>query len=174
MTYPDVRQAQEADQAAVGDLWIQLLEEQETLEGRFSMAEDARERWENDFPMWLDNETRRVYVAESNGEIVGFASARRWGPPPIYEESSEIYLDELYVRPDDRRQGFGTQLVTAIRQWTNRVGARRIRLRVLTANNAGRAFWAAQNAIPLTMTLTLEQPDRDDGEDDEGSKKIGF
>lgn len=174
MRYPDVRRAQKADQEVVGDLWARLLKEQEELEDRFVVADDARQRWANDFPMWLDDETRRVYVAESDKEIVGFASARRWGPPPIYEESSEVYLDELYVRPSHRRQGLGTQLLNALRDWADRLGAQRLRLRKLAANDEAQAFWAAQEARPLTTTLTIEREDSKKEADDEGSKKIGF
>ncbi|MFB6097552.1 MAG: N-acetyltransferase family protein [Salinibacter sp.] len=175
MSYPDVRRAQPADQERVGDLWLQLLEEQDELDDRFGVAEDARDRWDNDFPLWLEDETYRVYVAVPEDEIVGFATAHRWGPPPIYAESSEVYLDELYVRPGDRRDGVGTQLVHAVRDWTDRIGARRIRLNVLSANEEARAFWAAQDARPLTLTFTIEQPAREaKAGDDEGSKKIGF
>lgn len=174
MSYPDVRRAQPADQAAVGDLWMQLLDEQNALEDRFGVAEDARDRWDNDFPMWLEDETYRVYVAEGEDEITGFATAHRWGPPPIYAERSEVYLDELYVRPDDRREGCGTQLVDAVRDWTDRIGAQRLRLNVLAANKAGRAFWTALDAQPLTLTYTIEQTDAAEETDDEGSKKIGF
>ena len=173
MSYPDVRRAQPEDQAPVGDLWVRLLDEQDELEDRFGLADDARERWDNDFSLWLDDETYRVYVAERDDEIVGFATAHRWGPPPIYEESSEVYLDELYVRPDDRRGGIGTQLVDAVSDWTDRIGARRIRLNVLSANEDARAFWAAQDAVPLNLTFTIERTGRED-EEDEGSKKIGF
>ncbi len=174
MQYPDVRRAQPDDQAVVGDLWVELLDAQGALDDRFGVAEDARDRWNNDFPRWLDDETYRVYVAETDGEIVGFASAHRWGPPPIYEESSEVYLDELYVHPEARREGVGTQLANAVRDWTDRIGARRLRLEVLAANEAARAFWTAQDAQPLSLTFTLESDGFEAEEDDEGSKKIGF
>lgn len=174
MEHPDVRRAQIDDQSTVGDLWTRLLKEQEELESRFEMAEDARERWDNDFPMWLDQETSRIYVAEADEEIVGFATARRWGPPPIYAESSEVYLDELYVQPSHRRRGYGTQMLNAVRHWTDRIGARRIRLGILAANEDARAFWAAQDANPLTVTLTIEGQGEVADEGDEGSKKIGF
>lgn len=170
-----MRQAQRADQEAVVELWTQLLETQADHDDRIGIAEDARERWENDFPMWLDEDTSRLFVAENeDGTIVGFAAARRWGPAPIYKESSEVYLDELFVLPDHRRQGYGSQLVHAVRQWADRLGAQRVRLRVLTSNADGRAFWAAQDAIPLSMTLTIESDAPQDGSSDEGSKKIGF
>jgi GNAT superfamily N-acetyltransferase len=176
MNYPDVRRAQKADQEAVGQLWQQLLDEQSDLDDRMSVAEDAFERWQNDFPVWLEDETARIYVAEADdGSLAGFVTARRWGPPPIYEESSEVYLDELFVRPEARRQGYGTQLVHAVRDWTDQLGARRIRLRVLTSNQSGRSFWAAQEALPMSMTFTIEgNAPQDEGGSDEGSKKIGF
>lgn len=174
MSHPDVRRAQPVDQPAVGDLWADLLTDQEELDDRFGVAEDARERWENDFPMWLEDETYRVYVAEQDDKIVGFATAHRWGPPPIYAESSEVYLDELYVRPEERRAGFGTQLVDAVRTWGDRIGARRTRLSVLHANEAARAFWESQEAQPLTVTYTIEGSTASETAEDEGSKKIGF
>jgi len=176
MDHPDVRQVQAADQEVVGDLWSELLSLQAEFDDRVGVADDARERWENDFPMWLEDETARLYVAEDEDEtVVGFASARQWGPAPIYEETPEVYLDELYVRPEKRREGYGTQLVHAVRNWSEQVGARRVRLRVLTSNADGRAFWAAQDAIPLSMTFTIEGPEpSSDQPADEGSKKIGF
>jgi GNAT superfamily N-acetyltransferase len=155
-------------------MWEHLLSEQEAVEHRFEQADDARARWDNDYAVWLEDETYRIFVAEADGDLAGFATAHRWGPPPIYAESSEVYLDELYVRPDARRQGLGTQLVAAVRDWSDRLGTRRLRLSVLARNKTGRAFWAQQDAQPLTMTLTIEQQAAQNDEDDEGSKKIGF
>lgn len=177
MDHPDVRQVQEADREAVGTLWSELLDAQANLDNRIGISEDARERWENDFAMWLEDDTVRLYVVEDEeGAIVGFASARRWGPAPIYEDAPEVYLDELYVRSESRRQGYGTQLVNAVRTWADQVGARRVRLRALTANADGRAFWASQDAIPLSMTFTIEgdAASVESEPEDEGTKKIGF
>ena len=176
MDYPDVRQAQMDDREAVGRMWLRLLNEQSDRDDRMGVADDALDRWQNDFPMWLEDETARIYLAEGDDEEpVGFATARRWGPAPIYAESSEVYLDELFVRPEARRDGYGTQLVHAVRHWSDQLGAQRIRLRVLAANEAGRAFWAAQDAVSLSLTLTIENEGAGpEDEADEGSKKIGF
>ena len=173
---PDItiRRASEEDQQAIGTLWGTLLDEQTELENRMGVADDAQERWNNDFPMWIEDETRRLFVAETE-TVVGFVSARRWGPPPIYEEQEEVFLDELYVAPKARRAGVGTRLVSAVREWADELGARRIRLSVLAANETARGFWAAQDAQPMTLTLTMERPGAPDAqEDDEGTKKIGF
>jgi GNAT superfamily N-acetyltransferase len=181
MHYPAVRRAASDDRERLGELWLALLDEQAGHDDRLAIADDALERWRNDFPVWLEDETRRLYVAEDDHEIVGFASAHRWGPPPIYEDSSEVYLDEVFVVPDARRSGYGSQLVDAVVDWTDRLNARRIRLSVLDANDAARAFWEAQDGVPFTVTYSIERPGNQDdasreGSDseNEGSKKIGF
>lgn len=169
-----IRQASEDDQEAIRALWTTLLDEQAALEDRMGVADDAQERWDNDFPMWIEDETRRIFVAGSD-PVVGFVSARRWGPPPIYTDQEEVFLDELYVAPEARREGVGTRLVSAVRAWADELGARRIRLSVLAANEPARGFWAAQDAQPMTLTLTIERPGASDAQaDDEGTKKIGF
>jgi GNAT superfamily N-acetyltransferase len=173
MSTPNVRHAREDDQEAVRDLWMALLEAQAELDDRMGVAEDARDRWDNDFSVWLEDETSRIFVAETDA-VVGFVSARRWGPPPIYRDEAEVFLEELYVAPDARRQGLGSALVAAVRDWADALGAHRVRLSVLAANEAGRAFWAAQNAEPMTLTLTIDCPGPDSSQDDEGTKKIGF
>ena len=163
---PDVRRARKADQERLGRLWMNLLEEQAALDDRFAVAGDALERWRNDYRVWLADETHRLFVAERKGArpeggerqstLVGFAAAHRRGVPPIYEAAAEVYLSELYVHPDARRQGVGTRLAQAVREWAAALRADRIRLGVLAANETARLFWAQQQAMPLTHTLTIE------------------
>jgi GNAT superfamily N-acetyltransferase len=195
-----IRPAREGDAEALGRLWLELLEAQADLDGRMGVADDALERWKNDFPMWLRDDARHIVVAEAVDEagdaddeeegaaedegagggrqaIHGFASAHRWGPAPVYRDDPEVFLDELYVRPAARRQGIGSRLVAAVTDWADEGDAHRIRLRVLDANEEGRAFWAAQDAVALSHTLTIERPhgeDESDRAESEGSKKIGF
>lgn len=137
-------------------LWLGLMREHAALEPRFGVADDALHRWQNDFPYWLADDDRRLFVAEAGGELVGFATAQRWSPPPIYRASDEVYLDELYVLPAARGQGLGRQLLGAVRAWAETVGAGRLRLGVLAANAEGRAFWERQQARVLSLVYTIE------------------
>ncbi len=172
--FPDVRRAQEEDQKRIGALWIELLNEQAERDPRFAIADDALERWNNDYAVWLSDETQAIFVAEQEGTIEGFATAHRWGPPPIYAESSEVYLDELYVAPAARRQGLGTQLVHAVRHWGESLGAGRVRLQMMTSNPEAKAFWTALGAEPFTTTMTLELESTSGAGDDKPSRQIGF
>jgi len=174
MPYPDVRRALKSDVPVVTELWEAFLAEQAKEDQRLRVSEDAVERWENDMPLWLEDKTRRVYVAEQEGRIVGFATAHRTAPPPIYESKGEVYLDEIYVLPEARRNGFGRQLVEAVVAWTDRVQAERVRLSVLAENSEARTFWASHDAAPFSLTYTIERDPPQDESADEGSKKIGF
>lgn len=169
-----IRRARKDDAERIGELWLALLHEQAEHDDRIGVADDALERWRNDVPMWLDDETRRLFVAEKGDTIQGFASAHRWGPPPIYAESEEVYLDEIYVAPEIRRTGLGSQLVEAVREWAEGVGAERVRLQVLAENETGNRFWDDHDATPLVVTRAIECTPSEAASQDEGSKKIGF
>ena len=172
--FPDVRRAEAADQEQLGTLWHDFLNEQAAHDERFAIADDAMERWHNDFPLWLEDETHRVFVAVPNAAPVGFVTAHRWGPPPIYAPSSEVYLDEIYVAPAARREGLGAQLVAAVRHWAESLGASRLRMRTVAANDTARAFWSEQDAAPFSTTFTLElAPDNEDTST-KAAGRIGF
>lgn len=174
MSYPDVRRALKSDVDAVTQCWSNFLTEQASLDERLRISEDAIERWENDMPLWLEDETRRVYVADRNEAVVGFATAHRMAPPPIYESRGEVYLDEIYVDPNYRRNGLGEQLVEAVMAWSDRVKAERVRLSVMAQNVAAQTFWEAQDAVSFSITYTIERDLPEDEATNEGTRKIGF
>ncbi len=169
-----IRRAREADRQRLGALWLGLLAEQAALDPRFGAADDALERWQNDFPYWLHDDGRRLFVAELAGDLAGFVSAHRWAPPPVYAEADEVYIDELYVTPSARGQGLGGRLVEAVRAWAETLGAERLRVGVLAANAAGRAFWERQQARPFAVTFTIELQDRAAPAQEKKRGRLGF
>ncbi|HLO04074.1 MAG TPA: GNAT family N-acetyltransferase [Symbiobacteriaceae bacterium] len=62
-----------------------------------------------------------VMVAEAEVEgkqsVVGYAVGVLQGPPPIFEDVPYIFLSDLYVLPEFRRQGVGTALIERVRGW---------------------------------------------------------
>lgn len=168
----EVRQAHLTDQHELSDTWRDFLDEQSSLESRLGIAEDAIERWLNDYPVWLKDESVRIYVATVSSQIVGFVVAHRWAPPPIYADSSEVFVDELYVRKEHRGEGVGAALLSAVREWATSILADRLRISVLEANKAGLDFWKNHGAVPFASTLTIElESDKKRGQ---GRRKIGF
>ncbi len=154
-----IRSAVSGDEQAVTELWATLLREQAALDNRLEVSEDAAARWQNDFPEWVRSEVCGLFVAASEGELVGFAAAHPWYPPPIYAPFSAVHLNELYVVPSARRQGVGTRLVRAVRAWAATLGATQLRLGVLAENAGGLAFWKQAGGRPFSTTVTLPVDD---------------
>lgn len=152
-----VRSARGADRERLASLWTLFLEEQARLDGRFVVADDAAQRWSNDFSEWIAASVHGLFVADSENEgPIGFASVHLWYPAPIYRPELEAYLNEIYVAPAWRRKGAATALLEAVREWAEARNARRIRLGVLAANETGLTFWDKSGARPFFQTLLID------------------
>lgn len=150
------REATKSDEAAVRTLWRALMDEHASLDERFVVSEDAQDRWANDFPIWIDDGTHFLAVAEVNKEIIGFVHARQWMDMPIFVQIPEIFLDEIYIIPRYRKKGVGKKLYQTVESWSQEKGAAYIRLTTLSTNPESNAFWEAMGASPLHTTYTLE------------------
>jgi len=150
-----LRRATLEDLTALLEMWLAFLDEQAAMDDRFARSEDASERWRNDFPLWVNAQDRCLLVAFKDAEAVGFLAAQLWASPPIYRQERTAHINEVYVTPSVRGQGVGKRLVSAIRAWSEEVGARRLQLVVLAENEQARAFWTKEEAQPLALTLTL-------------------
>jgi GNAT superfamily N-acetyltransferase len=154
-----IRKALTEDSARLADLWHALHAEQQLLDPRFKLADDAAERWLNDLKEWLEApDVRHVVVAESETELVAFASAQLWWPPPIYEQSLQVHIDEIYVEPAFRRMGIGTRLFEDIREWAHANSVEQIRLGTLAKNSDSIAFWSQIGAEGFVLEMLFEGP----------------
>lgn len=170
-----IRRAHKEDTAPVGLLWQRLLAEHAALDARFDVADDALERWMNDFAYWVGDEHFRVFIAERGVDIVGFATASLWRPLPVFAGTEDVSLNELYVVPEARKEGIGRRLVEAVKAWAASIAAGRLRIGVLAANAEGRAFWARMQAQPLSLTLTIElDVGADGGKEIKKKTRLGF
>jgi GNAT superfamily N-acetyltransferase len=157
-----IRKARVGDGDRLADLWRELHEEQHEIDPRFMLADDAVERWLNDLKEWIEApDVRHVLVAETDPQagdpyLVGFASAQLWWPQPIYEQTLQVYLDELYVTREFRRQGIGTRLYDRVRGWAKERAANRIRLGVLALNGDAISFWKHVGAEGFVLEMSME------------------
>lgn len=152
-----VRTARQTDRDDVTAMWIDFLGEQNALDSRLVISDDALDRWRNDFSEWITAGVHGLFVADHDKEgLIGFASVHLWFPAPIYRPELEAYIDELFVEPDWRRRGIASALLEEIRNWAAEHQARRIRLGVLSANESGLAFWQSVGATSFVATLLIE------------------
>jgi GNAT superfamily N-acetyltransferase len=87
-----------------------------------------------------------VYVADDDGDIVGFASGNRRDPPKL---GFSAELSAVCVRADRARQGLGRRLVAAVAAAERAKGADGLVVFVIGGNRAARAFVENLGAVRL-------------------------
>lgn len=99
--------------------------------------------------------TASVFVAEDDGEVVGFAAGNMLKEP---RHDLDAELTAAYLRRDYQRAGIGRHLVCAVARTQRAHGASGLIVWVIAGNKGARAFCEA-----LGATLVLEQPFEWDG-----------
>jgi len=94
---------------------------------------------------WLASEYNGV-IFENGGEIVAYALFR--------EEPKQIYLRQLFVARNRRREGIGRKVVEILRTkiWP---ANKRLTVDVLVHNTAAIAFWRAVGYQDYCLTLEI-------------------
>ena len=84
--------------------------------------------------------TTSVFVAENDGDVVGFAAGNML-LEPRYDVDAE--LSAAYVRREFQRAGVGRRLVAAVADAQREHGARGLIVWVIAGNKGARAFYEA-------------------------------
>lgn len=97
---------------------------------------------------WLRGGYEAV-LFEDTGVMKGYALFRR--------EAEHVYLRQLFVRPEFRRQGIGREAIGWL--WLNAwQGVPRLRIDVLIGNGDGQAFWRSVGFHDYCLTMEMEPP----------------
>ena len=79
----------------------------------------------------------RLFVAEADGRMVGFAGSRPFRPKPAYDTTAETMV---YLAPEAKGQGLGTQLYAALFQALAGEDLHRAVAGITLPNDASRAL----------------------------------
>ncbi|SEQ69495.1 GNAT family N-acetyltransferase [Lentzea albida] len=97
------------------------------------------------------------HVAEVDGQVVGialwFLNFSTW------DGVHGIYLEDLYVTPEQRGRGFGKQLLEALAQECIRKGYTRLQWWVLNWNEPSIGFYKSLGAIPMDEWTVMRVAD---------------
>jgi len=74
------------------------------------------------------------FVAEADGELVGFISGNIEEDPPVYVDRKKGKIGGLYVKESFRRKGLGKKLFAEIKKWFKKRKIKTIRLFVARSN----------------------------------------
>jgi GNAT superfamily N-acetyltransferase len=133
------RPATVSDTDRLLDLWLELIEHHRRLSPGLPGLRPTRKSLHAEIERGLGSGACRIFVAESEGEIVGFLFAEADAPRGSRQGAGQIH--ETFVSPEHRRRGVGGRLVRVAVDWLGGRGASRVSVRVEETNPEARLFW---------------------------------
>ena len=128
-----VRPAIASDATAIATIYNQGIEDRlATLETELRDADERRQ--------WLADRGARhpVFIAETDGHIVGWASLNRFNPRAAYDHVADL---SVYIERGWRGRGVGRRLLDALEQAARDIGYHKLVLAAFPFNPAGMALY---------------------------------
>ena len=157
-----IRDAAPGDRAAIGRLWMELMEFHGPYDGRFRhLKPDALDTWLEHLRDCMTDDEHVILVADASGDLVGFAMARPGEDPPVFDIARHMFVTVFAVTARWRRRGLGQRLFQAVAERSRQRGFGDIRLAVAAGNPVSNAFWRELGFQPyqVSMRRSLEPTD---------------
>jgi diamine N-acetyltransferase len=104
----------------------------------------------------LANEDCVLYVAQTEGKIIGLVEACiRESPPniPVYVKRRYVYVENICVSPEYRRLSIGKRLMDSVEAWARQKKVYQIEFNVWAFNEPSLAFYAKLGYKPRQFIL---------------------
>ena len=133
MSSPIFRTIRKSDREAWGPLWAgYLVFYKETLE-----SSQTELTWSRFFD---DAFNLHGFVVEVDGKVVGFAHCSFTNS--TWLEKPDLYLEDLFVSPDFRRQGLGEFLIRNCADFAKDAGSRRLYWQTQRSNESAQKLYS--------------------------------
>jgi len=149
----EVRAARLSDVPTLLEMWLASATLHQAQDPEFyelapSAETEMRGYWEG----VLADATRRAFVAESAGTLVGCIQADLRAVR-VFSRAHRGFIFNLWVEPAHRRRGVGRRLMGAAERWLRGAGAELIILNVGVHNAEALAFYEALDYRPASLNL---------------------
>ncbi len=106
----------------------------------------------------LDDESKRVYVAEINGAAVGYAfcDIKEMPAKPFVQHFKYMYIDDICIDSNFRGKGVATKIFEHVKEEAGALGCRDITLNVWTGNRRAFAFYQKMGMKPQKTTMEIK------------------
>ena len=135
-----IRPGSSEDMPRLESLWLAFYEDQKRRGMLLDLPVDAFAHWTKSYVPVLGR-FACLFVAEKNGDLVGFLAGRIRSLPPYFGGSQAGFISEVYVANAHRGQGLGRHLVLSATRWFQKVGLMRIELQVIMNNTPARELY---------------------------------
>ncbi|MEM0357613.1 MAG: GNAT family N-acetyltransferase [Candidatus Bathyarchaeia archaeon] len=147
-----IRRANESDLQQVVKLSEKLGKDESTMD---SMVSPLPSEFQN--PKWIlkniKGENTVVFVAETNGKIVGYSLG--WISQPWSYKAKRGYICDCFVEKSHRRQGIGKALVKAMLEWFKDKGVECVEADIYSKNIPSLALFKGLGFKEVSKRLRL-------------------
>jgi ribosomal protein S18 acetylase RimI-like enzyme len=150
------REATKQDIPKSIELWKEFIDFHKDRDPFFSRSKEGPENFEKYVLENLSKEESIVYIAKSNGEVVGYIFAMIQDYPPAFEVKKFGFICDLAVASGYRRTGIGMHLVNIAKDWFVKKGMNRAEIGVAVTNEISTSFWEKMGFKPYKETCYLE------------------
>lgn len=138
----DIRPIRAAEiEEVVVELWRPFAEAQEARNERWELSENAEKAMIQNFSNGVRQKNVFVFVAEVDGEVIGYLLFEIRDVPPIFTRERDCALDQLYVKPEHRGQGIAQALLDRAVAIGEEKGAETVVLTIDAGNDGALAFF---------------------------------
>lgn len=113
-----------------------------------------KRKFQNDFV----NESSRIFIAEINGNIVGFAHGDV-SHRTDYLPKNVGSISTVYVKSNFRRKGVGALLIRHVCEFFDSEGVEDVTLRYIIGNEEAERFWGKLGFKPVITTAKIDLKD---------------
>lgn len=153
-----IRPAGIQDADDIAKLWEQLVKYHRDLDDNLPMAvEDGGIIYARRLIDRLNDTHTRVYVAEINNAVIGYALGVIVDlVPEMFVQETGGFLADIFVDSDYRRRGVGRKLVNTLCDWFRARGVSYLELYVASRNADGKEFWSAVGGREIMTRMRVQ------------------
>lgn len=145
-----IRDYRPADAAALRRCVVELQEVERAIDPRLRTGESMADAYCEQIHERCRRADGRVFVADADGEVVGFVTVLAREPFTELDDPPGTYafLTDLIVLSPHRRKGIGRQLLERAESFARSAGARELRIGVLNKNAPARRLYLDADFVP--------------------------
>ena len=149
-----IREATSKDVDGLIPLWLELMEYHAPISFVFEVSEAYALLARKDVQDAVENKHMRFFVAEENGELLGYVTCAILTRPSAMKFTKRGQIEGIYVRA--KSKGTGTLLVNKVKEWFKSEHVEFMTLMVAIKNDQGVAFWKKMGFDPLNYFMVQE------------------
>ena len=150
----NTRQATAEDIPQILPLWRTLCDIHGDIEPMFKVVDNAEEKFADYLRLILTKENYTIFVAESDSKTIGYIIANISTTPEVFVIRRRLYVQDMMVSPDYRRQGVARKLMNEVLTLAKAQQIEKMDLLVAVKNEEANKFWKAMGFEPALNYMT--------------------